>query len=364
MDIAAGVFVVAALAAATAFTLDARTPHRLPILFAIPILIAADRWPPRIVGVTVGAAIGLDVASAMAVGVPLGAWAVGFAALLVIGYLAVTLVHHRAEAARRVGEAAEAREQMLRFMGMVAHELGGPLTSVLGFTQLLLRRSVGRPAEVRALATMERHAHAMRRLVDDLRSAAHIGSGRFGIQAAPMDLVAAVEQVAEQCRSGTPTHGIAVDAPERLDGAWDRGRIVQLLSNILSNSLKYSPPGSTVRLTVRHLDADALITVADQGIGIAAEQMPRLFQPFSRVDTGQVASGTGLGLYIARVIAESHGGRIWVESEPGQGSTFFVALPLVPVDASSSAGEESRRDDERASPPPAEGDSRLFLVDP
>jgi signal transduction histidine kinase len=118
-----------------------------------------------------------------------------------------------------------------------------------------------------------------------------------------------------------------LDAPEHLEGMWDGERLNQLLTNLISNAVKYSPAGGAVRVSVRGGAGEACVSVADHGIGLNPSEIQRLFQPFTRMYSHQEVEGVGLGLYISKAIVEAHGGRIWVESVPGQGSTFTVALP-------------------------------------
>jgi signal transduction histidine kinase len=126
----------------------------------------------------------------------------------------------------------------------------------------------------------------------------------------------------------TVYHHLVLEAPERLVGNWDGGRVGQLLANLVSNAIKYSPAGGEVRVALDCIGGEACVRVSDQGIGMSPDQIERLFQPFTRLYRGQEIHGLGLGLYISKAIAEAHGGRIWVESRPGQGSTFTVTLPL------------------------------------
>ncbi len=114
--------------------------------------------------------------------------------------------------------------------------------------------------------------------------------------------------------------------PRRYGGAWDPDRINQLLTNLISNAVKYSPDGGEVRITARCDGRNVVVNISDQGIGITPGDQRCLFRPFSRVGQEKI-EGRGLGLYISKAIAESHGGRIWVESLPRHGSTFFVELP-------------------------------------
>ena len=113
--------------------------------------------------------------------------------------------------------------------------------------------------------------------------------------------------------------------------AGDHDRLLQAITNLVSNAVKYSPGGGEITIATRNHGDDVLLTVQDQGLGIVPADLPRIFERFERVESGIAGRiwGTGLGLSIVREIAEMHGGRVWAESEPGMGSTFFLALPAV-----------------------------------
>lgn len=224
--------------------------------------------------------------------------------------------------------AEAARENLQRFLGMVAHDLRSPLTAVRGYTQLALHDTGNEPAKVhRALVTIDDAARRMDRLVGDLLDAARIGAGRFEIQPSRVNLVAILRKVVEQQQATAPRHQLVLEAPTYLEGVWDPARIAQIFTNLVSNAIKYSPHGSVVRVTATGEDREAVVCVIDQGVGISPDQIQRLFQPFNRAGQEQAATGTGLGLYIAKGIVEAHHGRIWLESTVGQGSRFCVALP-------------------------------------
>ncbi|MBX6770492.1 MAG: GAF domain-containing protein [Chloroflexi bacterium] len=241
-------------------------------------------------------------------------------------------LHAREREARR--EAEEAHRRLRQFIGMIAHELRGPL-GVVATSFELLRTSRRRTGEVerRVLPATENAIRRMRRLVDDLIGATRIDAGRFHVRPFPMDLVAAAGEVIALFQGTSAAHRILLDAPPRCEGEWDPERIAQLLSNLISNAIKYSPDGGEVRVSIGHTPdtGDVLVRVSDQGIGIPPEKLGLLFQPFSRLDPDGSVEGLGLGLYIARAIVEAHGGRIWAESTPGAGSVFSFTLPAVPA---------------------------------
>lgn len=233
---------------------------------------------------------------------------------------------------RRLHEEAEhARQRLQQFIGMVAHDLRGPL-GVIATSLELLRESRRRnrmEVQQHVLPATENAIRRMRRLVDDLLGAARIGAGRFQIRPFPMDLVEVARRVVEQHRNVSPLHTITLESPLKLEGEWDPERLGQLLTNLVSNAIKYSPDGGEVRIRIATTAESVLLQVTDQGPGIPPDRQADVFEPFTRLVHEPETEGLGLGLYIARAIAEAHGGRIWVESAAGVGSTFCVLLPWV-----------------------------------
>lgn len=233
----------------------------------------------------------------------------------------------REQAAR--AEAERARQNLQQFMATIAHDLRGPLTIILGYAQIWARQEHGRSPLIdrRSVAATQHAAESMRRLIDDLLDASRIGAGRFEIRPRPTDLVAVIRQVVSQQQATTTAHRIVVQAPEHLNGTWDAQRLSQLLTNLVSNAIKYSPGGGDVELTVEAMAESVRVCIVDHGIGLSPEHISCLFQPFYQANRQTGLKGTGLGLFIARGIVEAHGGRIWVTSTPGKGSTFCFELP-------------------------------------
>jgi signal transduction histidine kinase len=202
------------------------------------------------------------------------------------------------------------------------------LTVIAAQVQLMERRTDGRSeADRRALAAVGEATRRARRLLEDLRDAARIGSGQFEVKPIGIDLAEVARRVVDEQQATTTRHRLVLEGPSQLEGAWDGERIGQVLTNLLSNAIKYSPDGGEVRLTLRASEREVLVSVGDHGLGIPPERQRGLFEPFSRLHPEHGAPGTGLGLYIVKGIAGAHGGRVWVESAPGTGSTFAVALP-------------------------------------
>jgi signal transduction histidine kinase len=235
---------------------------------------------------------------------------------------------------REAEDAVRAREQ---FLSIASHELKTPLTSVKASAQLLerrMRQPDSDPARVSSLVSqLQGEIGRLEHLVADLLDATRIQQGRLELRREPVDLVVLARQGIErfeQVPERLPAHRLVLDSDATVSGVWDAARLDQVITNLLSNALKYSPGGGEVRLRVRDLGDQAEIAVSDEGIGITAREREQLFQPFARGDIArQSIGGTGLGLFITREIIDRHEGAIEVESEPGSGSTFTVRLPHV-----------------------------------
>ncbi|HEY3107902.1 MAG TPA: HAMP domain-containing sensor histidine kinase [Chloroflexota bacterium] len=248
------------------------------------------------------------------------------------------LVRAASEHARRQTEELgrlEARREVDRlkveFVNVITHELRAPLTGLVGFSELLLTRKAGAVQRREWLGRMHAESERMSHLVDQLLDVARIEDGRLPVDLQPVDAREIARDVLAPVRAavGGPALREAYDAalpPVRAD----RDRLVQVLLNLVSNAVKYSPAGGTITVSARAVGDAVRITVADQGLGIPSEELPRLFGRFHRVGGAdrQGIRGTGLGLYITRQLVEAQGGRIWAESAgPGQGSAFHVELP-------------------------------------
>jgi signal transduction histidine kinase len=230
-----------------------------------------------------------------------------------------------------------AREEATRlkddFLSAAAHDLRTPLTTILIQAQMLerrLRTDPSAPVEGRRVETVVHEAMRLRTLVDDYLDAARAERGELVDADKEVDLVALVRQAC--ARHGTSRHPCRAEASGPVIATLDPDRIGQLLDNLLTNAMKYSPDGGAIEVRVWIEGALARLSVSDQGIGIPSDDVPHLFDRFHRaanVDDRRY-QGLGLGLYICRGIVEQHGGRIWATSELGAGSTFHVELPLAP----------------------------------
>jgi len=230
----------------------------------------------------------------------------------------------------RTAELEEEGQKRQEFISMVVHELRGPLTAMSGFTQLLARRIArGESCDPDITERIQSQIARLERLVGDLADVSLLGSGQFKIAPERCDLVTVARSVVEEQQLSTAHHRLILEAtPRSIIGEWDSDRIAQAISNLVSNAIKYSPGGGEVKVSMGLQDGEAWIDVSDQGIGVAAQDIPQLFEPFSRPYRERKIKGTGLGLYITKGIVDAHGGRIWVDGQEGKGSTFHIALPL------------------------------------
>jgi signal transduction histidine kinase len=225
------------------------------------------------------------------------------------------------------------------FMSMVAHELRTPLNTLFLETQLrgmhLERGNLHAFSEdqLRSMVARDgRQIQSMIRLINDMVDVSRIRSGKLSIRPAQTELAALLQRIVSDLAQRADAAGatIELDAPEPVTGVWDEFRLEQVIINLLTNALRYGG-SAPVRITLSQIDGLAHVEVRDQGEGIAPEDQERIFNPFERAGTKDVREGLGLGLYIARQLAESHGGTLDVRSTPQQGATFRLRLPLAPA---------------------------------
>lgn len=245
--------------------------------------------------------------------------------------------NHRAYEAqqRATAQAQAALHERDALLAIVTHDLRNPLTTIKGYAQLLRRQT---PEVARACEAILAQTAVLERLVSDLEDASRLDIGRLELQRRAVDLVAEARAVVERTQAQTSRHALRLAAPDGpLIGWWDRERLEQVFTNLLTNAIKYSPDGGEVLVRIEERGSSAQVSVQDQGVGIPVEAQPRIFDRFYRAAGGGQVRGLGLGLYITRGIIEAHGGRIWVESTPGQGATFYFTLSLRNADQTSAA---------------------------
>lgn len=235
-----------------------------------------------------------------------------------------------AAATRRLVELDRAKSE---FVAIASHELRTPLTSLRGFSELLLFRRCREEEQRHFLAVIHAEAERLGRILDDLLDLARIESGQCAdLRPAPLAVAPVLRARAEAFLAQGATHRFRVAAPAGLPAALvDRDALERILTNLVSNAVKYSPAGSEVRLLAAATGPRVEIAVEDDGAGIAPDALPRIFDPYYRAPGGgRGARGLGLGLALVKSLVEASGGAIRVDSAPGAGSRFTVSLPRVP----------------------------------
>ena len=219
------------------------------------------------------------------------------------------------------------------FISIVSHELQTPVAIIKAYAGTLARPDApwSRDTVTRVAHTIEEECDRLHRLITDLLDLSRIQAGRVAMSMGPVDLADLAETVAARSRPHAPEHTISTDFPPEFPIVrGDREKLGVALGNLLDNAIKYSPEGGPIVVGGRAEPGLVVVTVHDEGIGIASDERDRIFDRFHRVDTGlsRTTKGVGLGLYICKVIVEAHGGRIWVDSPgSGYGSTFSIRLP-------------------------------------
>jgi two-component system CheB/CheR fusion protein len=235
-------------------------------------------------------------------------------------------------------EAAEAKEQLEvilqrkdHFISMASHELKTPLTILSAYTQLLCERfaAEGRQDGALLLSKMDDQITNLTKLVTDLLDISRMQVDQLELAQEAVDMDALVREVVESLQPITTHHLLTETAAQRYVTG-DRGRLAQVLINLLTNAIKYSPHADTIIVKVMHTHDTVIVSVQDFGIGIPQSHHQRLFERFYRVlsQKDQTYPGLGIGLYIAHEIIQRHGGKMWAESAEGEGSTFFFSLPI------------------------------------
>jgi PAS domain S-box-containing protein len=242
-------------------------------------------------------------------------------------------------ALRDISREAEVERLKNEFISTVSHELRTPMTSIKGYTDLLFLGMAGGLTDAQRdfLKIIKSNADRLTALVNDILDISRIETGRMRLTIEPLDLGQIISQVLvsfqEQYRDKNLT--LEWDEPEDLPPVrGDAARVTQVLSNLIANAWQYTPEGGEVAVTVQERETALQVEVADSGIGIAPEDLGRIFDRFYRADHPlvQEAGGTGLGLSIVKMFVEMLGGEIWVASEPGVGSTFSFTMPLMSTD--------------------------------
>jgi signal transduction histidine kinase len=233
--------------------------------------------------------------------------------------------HERAAAA----ELAETDKNKSEFLALVSHELRTPLTAVKGFVDTVLLHWDGLPDERRRelLGRASTNADELGRLVSQLMEFARSDAGPIEVVPSELNVLDAVDGALRGLAPVVAGHTVEVDVPGSLVVEADADAFNHVLVNLLTNAVKFSPAGTCVRVRARAEDDEVVVSVIDNGAGIARDEQARIFDRYYQSSNGAGGRGTGIGLTIAQRFTELHGGRIWVESELGHGATFSFTMP-------------------------------------
>jgi len=238
---------------------------------------------------------------------------------------------HRAtrETYREIEQLSKLRSE---FVSIVSHEFRTPLTGIQGFSEMMRDETLSMPEMREFAGDINKDARRLARLITDMLDLDRMESGRMTLNAEPVDLNRIVSETAAQFRLSGADHPIELHLDPSLHRMLgDPDRLTQVVTNLVSNAIKYSPAGGAVELRTERSGKAVTLTVTDHGIGIAPDQLEKVFDRYSRIDTTQTRTiqGTGLGLPIVRQIVQLSEGTVWATSELGQGSVFHVRLPIV-----------------------------------
>ncbi len=226
----------------------------------------------------------------------------------------------------------EADDLKNTFISVISHELKTPVALIKGYAGTLRREDARWDQKtVRdSAAVIEEESDRLTQLIDNLLDASRLQAGALKLNISDVALNKLAAHVVEKFQVQAPSHQLTIDFPSDFPAVpADAVRIEQVINNLISNAIKYSPAGSSIRTSGRVLLQEVIITVADQGVGIPLEEQAHIFDQFYRIDNALTrrTQGSGLGLYLTKAVIEAHHGRIWVESAPGRGSAFSFALP-------------------------------------
>lgn len=248
------------------------------------------------------------------------------------------------EVIRDISREKEVDQLKSSLVSTVSHELRTPLTMIQGFSELLMGRDLGEADRREALEHIDASAKRLGRLIDELLSVSRIESGRLVVDAVPVDLAKTVRDMVTPIERRGPHRFVLDFDPDLPRVRADEDKLIQVLTNLISNAGKYSTAGSTIEVAARSCDRAVEVSVSDEGVGMSEEEVAQLFDKFFRSSRPEVqeTGGTGLGLYIAKNLVEMQGGQMWVESELGTGTTFTFSLPAYAESGEGVQADEGR----------------------
>ena len=227
----------------------------------------------------------------------------------------------------------EAEQLKSTFISVISHELKTPVSLIKGYAGTLLREDATWTKDTinESITVIEEEADRLANLIANLLEASRLQAGGIELNISTFNLENLTKQLSRKFQTQTTEHEITVYFPENfplIEG--DQERLLQALSNLLSNAIKYSPNGGPIKISGRTTRREIIVSVSDLGIGLPIGELDRIFNRFHRAKTAETSHtpGAGLGLYLTRAVIEAHHGRIWVDSDPGHGSTFHFSIPI------------------------------------
>jgi signal transduction histidine kinase len=225
----------------------------------------------------------------------------------------------------------EAEEVKSTFISVISHELKTPVALIKGYVGTLRREDANWDREIvkDSLAVIEEEADRLTGLIENLLDASRLQAGGLSINLSDVALNVLADRIAKRLQTQSSLHTIVVDFPENFPSVMgDETRLEQVLTNLVSNGIKYSPQGGEIRISGQVRPTQVIICVSDQGPGVAPDDIPHIFDRFYRASIAKrTTKGAGLGLYLARAVIEAHGGRIWVDPQPDTGARICFSIP-------------------------------------
>jgi PAS domain S-box-containing protein len=218
-----------------------------------------------------------------------------------------------------------------RVISIVSHEIRNPMTSIMGYIELMKTRDVSKSIKKRWFEIILSEAKRIEGLVDDILNLSKVEAGKLKIEKGSFDMEALTRDVVELFINRSDIHRIDLEISTLLPTVYgDRGKLFHVISNLLDNAIKYSPGGGNILMKADIVNGQVRVSVKDEGVGIPPEYIERIFEPFQRVESKEAMAikGIGIGLSICKTIIELHGGRIWAENNEGKGSIFYITIPF------------------------------------
>ncbi|MEJ2740125.1 MAG: HAMP domain-containing sensor histidine kinase, partial [Dehalococcoidia bacterium] len=219
------------------------------------------------------------------------------------------------------------------FISLVSHELRTPMTVITGALSVAMDRGISSDDSKQLLQEAVHSSADLAQILDNMLELSRYQSNRLQLTVTRTNIVQLLQNIAETEKKRLDSHSLSLEIADGLPPIdVDEIRVCQIMRNLISNSVKYSPSNTEIHVSVGKNDEHILVGIRDEGNGISPEDQARLFQPFERLQQNSSNKpGLGLGLLVCRRLVEAHGGKIWVDSKPGKGSTFWFTLPLPPT---------------------------------